>query len=452
MFTKRVLKNAGVGGLLVWSFVLGLAPPAPAQPAPATKAAATLTADQLRRNLESFEYVWKTIRDKHWDPKLGGLDWQAIHDEYRPQVAKADSMAQCREALTQMIRRLGQSHFQIVPRAVYNEMDKDTGRSAGEDVPGFDVRVLDGQVLMTHVDEGLPAAKLGIRPGWQILKIDGQDLAPALAKVRATYKTSTTLDLYLHRTVMARLLGRSGEKVAVLFRDGQDREVSLKVPLTKPQGVAAQLGNFPTIYVQFVSRRVEPAIAYFGLTAFFDPVRVMKAFGEAVTANRQADGFIIDLRGNPGGLGLMAVGLGNWFVKQPDQKLGTMFTRDGALKFVLNPQPETFTGPLAVLVDGCSASTSEVLAGGLQGLKRAQVFGTTTAGATLLSTFDSLPNGDGFQYAFADYVSAGGQRLEGAGVKPDTIVAQTRPALLAGHDPVLEAAVAWIHSQKKATK
>src|SRR6516225_5144643 len=156
----RQLKTVGLGGLLVWGFILGPVCPAPAQPA--TKAAPTLTADQRRRNLESFEQVWKTIRDKHWDPKLGGLDWQAIHDEYRPQVDKAGSMAKCREVLTQMLRRLGQSHFQIVPRGVYKEIDKDTGRSAGDDVPGFDVRVLDGQVLVTHVDKGLPAARLGI--------------------------------------------------------------------------------------------------------------------------------------------------------------------------------------------------------------------------------------------------------------------------------------------------
>jgi len=80
--------------------------------APADK---SLTADQRQRNLESFEVVWRTIRDKHWDPKLGGLNWQAIHDELRPKIEKATTSTQCREILNQMIDRLGQSHFAIVP-------------------------------------------------------------------------------------------------------------------------------------------------------------------------------------------------------------------------------------------------------------------------------------------------------------------------------------------------
>jgi carboxyl-terminal processing protease len=94
-------------------------------------------------------------------------------------------------------------------------------------------------------------------------------------------------------------------------------------------------------------------------------------------------------------------------------------------------------------VDGLSASTSEIFAGGLQDLGRARVFGTPTAGAALPSVIEKLPNGDGFQYAIANYTSEGGKVLEGRGVIPDVVVAPTREALLAGHDPVLEAALSW---------
>jgi carboxyl-terminal processing protease len=60
---------------------------------------------------------------------------------------------------------------------------------------------------------------------------------------------------------------------------------------------------------------------------------------------------------------------------------------------------------------------------------------------------EKLPNGDGFQYAFANYVSASGEVLEAVGVIPDVEVKPSRDALLAGHDPVLDAAVAWIRQQ-----
>jgi carboxyl-terminal processing protease len=141
------------------------------------------------------------------------------------------------------------------------------------------------------------------------------------------------------------------------------------------------------------------------------------------------------------------VGIGNLLVSQPDQKLGTMTMRTGSLNFVLNPQTITYTKPVAILVDGLSGSTSEILAQGLRDLGRAQVFGTPTAGAALPSTITDLPNGDGFQYAFANYTSYGGDVLEGRGVQPDQIVRPSRDELLSGRDNVLDAAVQWIQSQ-----
>ena len=85
--------------------------------------------------------------------------------------------------------------------------------------------------------------------------------------------------------------------------------------------------------------------------------------------------------------------------------------RDSTIKFVVNPRLNTFSGPVAILVDGASASTSEILAGGMKDLGRARIFGTHTAAAALPSFFEKLPNGDGFQYAIANYVSEGGKPL-----------------------------------------
>ena len=73
-----------------------------------------------------------------------------------------------------------------------------------------------------------------------------------------------------------------------------------------------------------------------------------------------------------------------------------------------------------------------------------------TAGAALPSVFERLPNGDRLQFAFANYVSVGGQPLEGRGVTPDVLVAPDRTALLAGRDNVLEAALVWIDFQNES--
>ncbi len=164
------------------------------------------------------------------------------------------------------------------------------------------------------------------------------------------------------------------------------------------------------------------------------------------------DGFIVDLRGNPGGIGIMAMGMAGWFIAQPDQKLGTLFMRDTKLNFVVNPRAATFAGPLAILVDGTSASTAEIMAEGLKDLGRARIFGTHTAGAALPSVFEKLPDGDGFQYAIANYISEGGKPLEGLGVTPDVEKPISREALLAGQDPARDAAVAWIEGRKQAAQ
>ncbi|MFM2125415.1 MAG: hypothetical protein RL328_1866, partial [Acidobacteriota bacterium] len=148
-------------------------------------------------------------------------------------------------------------------------------------------------------------------------------------------------------------------------------------------------------------------------------------------------------------IGGMAMGMAGFLIEKPNQRLGTMFMRDATLNFVINPRPNVFTGPVAVLVDGTSASTAEILAGGLRDLGRARVFGTHSAAAALPSVFTRLPNGDGFQYAVANYVSQGGQTLEGNGVTPDEEVRLTRESLLAGRDAVMDAALAWIGQQRK---
>ena len=182
---------------------------------------------------------------------------------------------------------------------------------------------------------------------------------------------------------------------------------------------------------------------------FLDPVRISSQFADAVQSCSKCDGFIIDLRGNPGGLGAMSMGMAGWFLSKPNQRLGVMKMKDTELKFVVNPRPETFDGPVVVLSDALTGSTSEIFAGGMKDLGRAHIVGTTSAGAALPSMFERLPNGDGFQYAIANYISEGGKPLEGIGVIPDEEVRLTREALLAGHDPVVDAALAWIQKKKE---
>jgi carboxyl-terminal processing protease len=141
------------------------------------------------------------------------------------------------------------------------------------------------------------------------------------------------------------------------------------------------------------------------------------------------------------------MGIAGWFVSEDGQVLGTMLGRGTKEKFAINPRIDPYSGRLAVLVDGGSASTSEILAQGLKDLGRARIFGTRTAGAALPSEIIELPDGDRFQYPEANYSSFKGRVLEGNGVEPDVVVAPTIKALLAGHDLALESAINWIKTK-----
>src|ERR1700691_6539791 len=102
------------------------------------------TAEQKQLNIASFEKIWTTVRDNHWEKKPGGLDWQAIHEEYRPKMERAESMDAARQVMRDMLARLKQTHFGIIPGSVYEEADADGGQEGGDGSPGIDVRVLDG--------------------------------------------------------------------------------------------------------------------------------------------------------------------------------------------------------------------------------------------------------------------------------------------------------------------
>ncbi len=388
---------------------------------------AELTPEQKQLNIDSFEKVWTTIRDKHWEKNPGGLNWQAVHEEYRPKIEKAETMDQARAVMRGMLGRLKQTHFGIFPASVYNDVDVE---ARGDGSSGIDLRVLNGQAIVTRIDPESPAEKAGVKPGWQ--KAD-----PAMH------------ELTLERAVIGRLNGPVGDKIQVTFIDGNNRSVPLDLALAPPRGQASRFGNLPPMHV-WVDTKQLGNTGYIGFNMFLDLPRVMGRFGDEISSCLKCDGLIIDLRGNPGGIGGMAMGMAGWLLDKPDQRLGTMYMRDATLNFVVNPRPVVFAGPVAILVDGSSASTSEILAGGLKDLGRAKVFGTRTAAAALPSVIEKLPNGDGFQYAMANYISEGGKPLEGVGVAPDVEVNLSRDALLAGHDPVVDAAVKWINSQRKA--
>ena len=397
---------------------------------------AQLTPRQKADNLESFEVVWRTVRDRHPDPKLNGLNWQAVHDSTRPAIENAQSMQEVRRVLTAMLAKLAASHYAIIPGDLYKEIDNPPPPATEAGTPGIVPVIIGDKAVVGSVEPDSPAALAGIRPGMVLDSINGAKLTPAL-RLLDNLKDQESQRI-VEQSVSNKLSGPADQAVALDVIDEQGRPKHIEIERAQPKGTAkgklVRFGNLPETRLYFESRALADGAGYIHFNEFLDPASIMPQFEAALKSFHAAPGVILDLRGNPGGIGIMAMGIAGFFIDKDGQKLGEMKLRDATLKFVIFPRPETYAGPLAILVDEGSASTSEILAGGLQDLGRARIFGVRSAGAALPSDIIRLPNGDGFQYAQASYTSESGKVLEGEGVTPDVVVEQTREALTAGRD------------------
>jgi carboxyl-terminal processing protease len=403
------------------------------------------------RGIETFDAAWTIIRDSHFDPTMNGVDWPAVKAELEPRAARAQTDGELRDVIRDMLGRLGLSHFALIPSG------RDNGASAPVDLsgdPGFDVRLFGSELLVTQVDPHGGAASSGVRPGWRLLSIDGMPVAELLSRLPETMPDRLR-NVEIWRMVETRVRGPQGSLVPLMFDEGQ-RDIGVAVERRAEPGQPATVGNLPTMYVRVeADERQTPRGATAGVIRFnvwmpgVDPL-----FQRAVDKFRRASGIIVDLRGNPGGLAAMIMGISGHFLTER-KALGTMKTRDAELRFAANPRlvnavgerVEPFAGPVAILIDAMTGSASECFAGGMQAIGRARVFGQTSMGQALPAFFAKLPNGDVLIHATGDFVTADGTRLEGRGVVPDEAVAIDRAALLAGRDPTLDRALKWIDQQ-----
>lgn len=417
---------------------------------------ATVVAAQVPQGAETFDAAWTIIRDTHFDKTMNGLDWEAVRAELKPRAAAARSQTELRGIIRDMLRRLGLSHFALIPSTAEMPAAIPGAHAGSGDTsanPGFDVRLLGRDLIVTSVDRD--AASL-VRPGWRILQIESAPMAELL-KALPEGANERLLNVEAWRIAQTRLRGPAGSKVNVTFENGEGAPVKLALDRRPEQGEPVTVGNLPTMHVRVEKeKKTTPGGRTVGIIGFNVWMAAVDAqFQQAVDQFRAADGIVIDLRGNPGGLAGMLMGISGHFVTER-KSLGVMKTRDNELKFAANPRVvsasgervQPFSGPLAILVDAMSGSASECFTGGMQSIGRARVFGQTSMGQALPALFDRLPNGDVLIHAYGDFVTASGTRLEGRGVIPDDVVPLRREDLLAGRDRTLEAALAWIDKAK----
>ena len=396
--------------------------------------------------LTSFDDAWQTIHDSFYDPGFGGLDWAAARAELRPRVEAATSLEEARAVIRELLARLKRSHFTLL------------SASAADALPGpaavpIDVRVVADEVVITRVAD-TEAARAGLTAGQTVLAVDGQPVGRLVNDEEAVDASTRHREHW--RRVNRALHGADGSRVSLQVRGADGRERQVAVIRTLGRGEVVTLGNL-VLRVAFESREARtPAGRRAGVIAFSVwMASVNEPIAAAVDRFRQHDGIVIDLRGNPGGLAAMMSGVAGHFITEP-VVLGTMRTRQAPLAFKVNPRLVTadgravdvFGGPVAILVDELTGSTSETFAGAMQSLGRARVFGRQTMGQALPAVTKRLATGDVLMYAIGDFTTGDGRSLEGVGVVPNEPVPLSIRALSEGRDDVLEAALRWFDAGK----
>ena len=398
---------------------------------------------ELRR--QSFEKVWNTINEKHFDPTFGGVDWLKVRGVYEPQAEAAVTNAEFNAVLNRMLGELKLSHF-----AVFSPIAAIENAKIVSGTTGINLKWIDGQPIVSRVAANSTAAQSGIKTGFVVTKINGKTTAELLAPFEKSAVEGNLPEakknLYRQYILQSWIDGDTTAKVKIETLDGKDQPQTFEMTRVDQKGeMSPAVGNFPPQEVVFEAKMLENNIGYIRFNIWVIPQ--LPKIREAIRSMKDASGIIFDLRGNPGGIAGMATGIaGNLSDKR--MSFGTMKSRENEIKFIVYPQTAPYLGKVAVITDGGSASTSEIFAAGMQETGCAVIVGERSAGQILASLLDTLPTGAIFQYAISDYKSPNSILIEGRGVIPDVEVKTTRQTLLEGRDAPLEEAVKIIIQSK----
>ena len=285
-------------------------------------------------------------------------------------------------------------HSAYLTPDLYKDLQSDTqGRFGGL---GIEITVKGGILTVVSPIEDTPAFKAGIKPGDQIFKIEDEftkdmSLVDAVKKMRGL--KGTKINLTIRREGAADLI-----------------DVSMMRDIIRVQSVK--------------SRTLEPGYGYVRLAQFQERSDrdVQRALEKLAAEKSGLKGLVLDLRNNPGGLLNQAVRVSDLFLDS-----GLIVYTDGRIesqkqKFFAQKEGTWMDFPLVVLVNGGSASASEIVAGALQDHKRAVVLGTKTFGKGSVQTILPLDDNSALRLTTARYFTPKGRSIQATGIVPDIVI------------------------------
>jgi carboxyl-terminal processing protease len=391
--------------------------------------------------LNTFEIVWKKVNETYFDPTFAGLNWKDVHDRYQPQIATVEKDEEFYSLINQMLWELKVSHAYLVPPgswALFEPLVFAKGSA------GIDIRLLNGEAVITSVKPESSANKAGLRPGYVIQSIDQisvEQIVKEAELIMPPPYNSRGRIARVTKAILSRIYGTPGAEVSIAYSDGGGEKREKKVVRTKRSGAAVGPKGMFFLAVEFEARRLDNGIGYIRLNTFQPPLATQ--ISNAIKSLGNVPGIILDLRGNSGGE----------IEQMPDLFLTERAllylnrTRDSETKAFFDPVDDVYKGPLVLLIDVLSGSASEMFAACLQAIGRAVVVGERSPGSVIESDVMIFPSGAIFMYPVAQISTPDGTVLEGHGVVPDIEVGLDREMLLKGIDSQLDSAIRYIEKE-----
>jgi carboxyl-terminal processing protease len=290
-------------------------------------------------------------------------------------------------------------HSNYMAPEVYKEMQTETRGSFGG--IGFEITIRDKVLTVVAPIEDTPASRAGIQSGDMILRIDGK----------------STKDMTLMEAVKL-MRGPQGTQVTItVMRQG----------FTEPKDFTMTRAIIPIRSVRF--KTLEPGYGYIKVSQFIERTfsDLENALKKIESKEKPLKGLILDLRNNPGGLLEQAVKVADLFLES-----GMIVYTEGRvegqkMKFFVQKKEKVQEYPMIVLVNGGSASASEIVAGALQDQGRAVILGTQTFGKGSVQTIIPLEDGSALRLTTARYYTPNGRSIQAQGIAPDIAVADLVP-------------------------
>ncbi|MGF1520760.1 MAG: carboxyl-terminal processing protease CtpC [Leptolyngbyaceae cyanobacterium] len=340
---------------------------------------------------EVIDEVWQLVDRTYVDATFNQVDWEAVRTDYLEQEYTSREAAY--EAVREMLGLLNDPYTRFMDPQEFRNMQIDTsGELTGVGIQITQEEDSDNIVVVAPIED-TPAFEAGLRSQDVITAIDGE----------------STEGMELNDAV-SRIRGRVGTEVTLTIRR-EDEVIDFELTRARIE-----------IHPVRASIKETPAgpVGYIRLTQFSN-----NAAGEMRDAiedleTQAVTGYVLDLRSNPGGLLYSSIEIARMWLDE-----GTIVStvnRQGVVDEESANSRSLTDKPLVVLVDGGSASASEILSGALQDNDRAQLVGTKTFGKGLVQSVRSLPDGSGVAITIAKYLTPSGRDINKQGIEPDFIV------------------------------